>query len=157
MGRAARREELEGYLEGVRIRIDALDPSDALKARLRPRWTGAREAWQRGALDEAESGLLGIDAELDRARDETEVVERPRGLVAYTPIGGREAPPGPEEEPLANRLRLLVRLAAVRASHGRDVSEAQALLAAAHRAYERGDRAAARAEADRAHALLERE
>jgi predicted lipid-binding transport protein (Tim44 family) len=64
-------------------------------------------------------------------------------------------PPGPEEERLANRIRLVGRLAAVRESSGADVRQVREHLTAAQTAYDRGDRNAARREVDRAHQLLE--
>lgn len=142
--RRRRAEELEGYLEGVRARLALLPPSGPGTPGLRSQWERAREALRRGRSEEADRGLRSIDEALDRLRSETTVFQRPRGLTGYTPIGDREVPPGPEEEPLENRLRVLTRLSGVRASEGRDVGPVLRALASARAALDRGDPAVAR-------------
>lgn len=148
-----RREELEGYLEGVRVRL--APPEIEERAALLAEWARARDALRAGRLAEAEALLRTIDGALDAQRLETVVVERPRGLTGYRTLGGAEVPPGPEEEALANRIRLIGRLATVRAAAGGDVVAVRGDLAKAQAAYARGDRAEARRLVDRAHGRLE--
>ncbi len=142
--------ELEGYLEGVRHRIAALDPAASLSAELLAQWEEAQSAFRHGALARAERLLRAIDEVLDAGREEIEVFQRPRGLVGYRTTGEREVPVPSEEDPLANRLRLLSRLCALRASQGRGTEIARNALAEARSALERGDPASARRALDRA-------
>ena len=149
------RDELEGYLVGVGRRLEEVrsagQPDPDLEATLRK----ARVAVHANALDEADRLLRSIDAALDARRPEMEMLDRPRGLVGYTPIGDRGVPPGPEEEPLANRMRLVARLASLRESEGRDVGTARRHLREADAAYRAGDLAVARRCLDAAHRILD--
>jgi hypothetical protein len=149
--------ELEGYLEGVARRLHELRQAGTPREDLEEQWRNARSAFRAGQLPTTDRVLRAVDAELDLQRTEQELTEIPRGLVGYVAKGDRGTPPGPEEEPLANRLRLLARLAGLRQAQGHDVAEAIRGLDRAQTAYRRGDRVEARREADRAHALLERE
>lgn len=155
MGSARGADELEGYLEGVRRRVGerrALGPIDPDWVR---RLSDAEQALRAGDLEVADRILRALDAVLDSLREEVELTERPRGLVGYVPRGNRGVPPGPEEEALANRIRLVVRLLAVRESEGLVLEEARRGLERARQAYAAGDRATARLEVDRAHELVE--
>jgi hypothetical protein len=147
--------ELEGYLEGVARRLAERRRDGTPSPELEARWAEAKATFRRRDGEATDRILRGIDAELDALHVEQELTEIPRGLVGYTPKGDRGAPPGPEEEPLANRLRLLVRLAALRQASGHDVGAALAGLARAQAAYAAGDRVLARREADDAHRRLE--
>ncbi|MCI4360449.1 MAG: hypothetical protein L3J91_01980 [Thermoplasmata archaeon] len=97
-----------------------------------------------GRLAEAEATLVAIDAALEHAEGEPELSDFPRGLVGYIPTGDRGHPTTDEEEPMANRIRLVARLIEVRRSEGRDVEAWIAALRAAQSAYLDGDRARAR-------------
>ena len=146
------RDELEGYLVGVARRLEELEVAEPpLTAAL----AEARRSLRAGRLADADRQLRAIDAALDRRRPEMEMLDRPRGLVGYTPKGDRGVPPGPEEEPLQNRLRLVGRLASLREAEGHEVGEARRLLTEAQRAYDAGDRATARRRVDDAHRILD--
>jgi hypothetical protein len=149
--------DLEGYLEGVTRRLAERRQAGTPEPELEAALTGARAALRRKAWSEADARLRAIDARLDAGREEMELTEHPRGLVGYVALGSRGVPPASEEEALANRIRLLVRLASVRRSVGGEVDTALRHLEAARRAYDTGDRATARREADAAHRLLETE
>lgn len=155
MGGAPEPSDLEGYLEGVRRRLAERRAAGRPEAALEQQLEEARGSLRRRALAEADRRLRAIDAALDLGREERELTDRPRGLVSYVPLRGRGVPPGSEEEGLANRIRLLGRLAAVRRAGGVGIEAALRHLAAAQRAYDEGDRATARREADEAHRLLE--
>ena len=148
--------ELDGFREGLvhaladRRRQGLIDPTA-------DRWLHeADEALARGALEDAERTLLALDRRLREATPERELAEYPRGLVAYTPTDGPEAPTPPEEDPIRNRLMLLERLADVRASQGHDVDSARRTLREAEAHLAAGDRAGARRIGEGAQAELER-
>jgi hypothetical protein len=146
------RSEIEGFLDGVSYRIRQLPPGerDPWVARL----SVAQEALRAGDLATAEAALVAIDQALDAKVAEPELSEFPRGLVDYTPVGDRGVPTPEEEDPLANRLRLIERLVAVRRSQGRDVEALVAELTQAQQALDAGDRTTARRRIDRVHAAV---
>lgn len=149
------RDDLEGYLVGVSRRLEertaAHGPDPALVEEL----AAARKALHAGRLSEADRKLRALDARLDADRPEVEMQDHPRGLIGYVPKGDRGVPPTAEEEPLANRIRLIGRLATVRAAEGRDVTVARRLLTEAQAAYDAGDRPLARRKVDDAHRRLD--
>ena len=149
------RDDLEGYFVGVGRRIAERRTEGELDASFNAELAKARAALNGGRLEEADRILRALDARLDVLTPEMEMLDRPRGLVGYTPIGDRGVPPSIEEEPLANRIRLVARLASLRESEGRDVRAARRHLADARSAYESGDRPAARRSLDEAHRLLD--
>jgi len=106
-------------------------------------------------LTDAERTLVEIDRRLLHASPERELSEFPRGLVSYTPTDGPESPTPPEDDPLRNRLVLLRRLAALRASQGREVARILDTLAQAERALDAGDRTMAKRLGEAAHGELE--
>ncbi len=73
----------------------------------------------------------------------------PRGVTGYVPSGPDDDVPSPEEDRLANRVRLAARLLAVLRGQGRDVDGIVRRLAEAESALRSGDR-------DRAALLLDR-
>lgn len=141
-----RRDELEGFLEGVRLRLVEL-PAEA-RAPAKQRLAEAERLLQAGALRDAEAALSALDAELDARQEEPELAEFPRGLVSYVPLGDRGTPTPEDDEPIANRIRLVSRLIEVRRAEGRDVAGWVAALTEARAAYAAGDRAAARRRCD---------
>jgi hypothetical protein len=106
-------------------------------------------------LPEAERTLVAIDHRLLHASPERELSEFPRGLVSYTPTDGPESPTPPEDDPLRNRLLLLRRLAALRASQGRPVDGILDTLLEAEHALDAGDRTTAKRLGESAHTELE--
>jgi hypothetical protein len=148
-------EDLEGYLTGVRIRLTERRAAGDVDASLDRELARAEAALQSGALDVADQLLRALDERLDALTPEVEMLDRPRGLVGFTTVGDPGIPMGAEEDPIANRLILVGRLATLRASQGREVGLALRLLAEARQAHTAGDRPAARRAVDRAHALLE--
>ncbi len=148
-------EEVEGFLAGVDERLKERRRAGNAETELEARWTRARDLVARGALRDAETELLTIDARLDEREEESELTEFPRGLVGYVPAGERGRPPTDEEDPVANRLRLIERLLDVRRHEGRDVGPLVARLAAAFTALRAGDRGLARRLGDEVHAALD--
>lgn len=73
-------------------------------------------------------------------RGEGEVTQWPRGLVDYTPTGGPEQAPSPDEDRDLNRLRLASRLLGFARASGHSVDAAVARLHRADRAFREGDR-----------------
>ena len=136
------RREIEGFLEGLTLRVAKSDPPE--RERLRPDLEEAGRRLDQGELTEAEEILVRIDRALDESEGEPELSEFPRGLVSYVPTGDRGHPTPEEEEPIANRIRLVSRLIEVRRSQGRDVQPWVGALNAARDAYASGDRARAR-------------
>jgi hypothetical protein len=136
------REEVEGFLEGVTLRLAHSGPED--RARHAAALAEAKHCLHRGQLVEAEALLVAIDAALEAAEGEPELSEFPRGLVGYVPKGDRGHPIPEDEEPVANRIRLVARLIEVRRSEARDVEEWVRALREAQAAYQSGDRARAR-------------
>jgi hypothetical protein len=137
-----RRDEVEGFLDGVTHRLDHAPPEQQqLHAAA---LASAQGLLARGRLAEAESALVAIDRALQRAEGEPELSEFPRGLVGYVPTGDRGHPTPDDEEPTANRIRLVARLIEVRRSEGRDVEPWVAALRTAQSAYADGDRPRAR-------------
>ena len=149
------RDDLEGYFVGVARRVEERRAEAPLEPAVDTELKAARAALDAGRLAEADERLRALDGLLDARTPEMEMLDRPRGLVGYVPLGDRGVPPESEEEPLANRIRLVGRLASLRASEGTDVREARRELARAQAAYDAGDRPAARAAVDRAHRWLD--
>jgi hypothetical protein len=117
-----------------------------------------REAGRRleeGRLVEAEATYAAADQLLDAQEPEVELIDYPRGLVGYVPLGERGAPPERDEEQLSNRLLLIQRLLTVRRSEGREVDRFLPRLNAAELAYVKGDRVTARRLVDEVHSDLE--
>ncbi len=77
-------------------------------------------------------------------RGEGEVTQWPRGLVDYTPTGGAEQTPSPEEDRDLNRLRLASRLLGFARAQGHSVDGAVIRLHRADRAFREGDRESGR-------------
>jgi hypothetical protein len=140
------REEVEGFLEGVTLRL--AHASVAERGRHDASLSKAKRCLERGDLVGAESRLVAIDSALQAAEGEPELSEFPRGLVGYVAKGDRGHPTRDDEEPLANRIRLVARLIEVRRSEGRDVEEWVRALGEAQRAYTEGDRPTARHRCD---------
>ena len=136
------REEVEGFLEGVTLRLAHASSED--RARHGAALAEAQHCLNRGQLVEAEALLVAIDAALETAEGEPELSEFPRGLVGYVPKRDRGHPTPDDEEPIANRIRLVARLIEVRRSEGRDVEEWVGALRNAQGAYSSGDRPKAR-------------
>lgn len=149
------RAELEGYLIGVERRLAERTAEGPVDPELGRELAEARTALRAGRLREADERLRRLDGRLDALRPEMEMVDRPRGLVGYVPKGDRGVPPTPEEDALANRIRLVGRLASLRAAEGREVAGALAALRRAQTAYDRGDREEARRALDAAHRALD--
>jgi hypothetical protein len=151
------RAELEGFRAGVAHAL-ALRRQDGTADAEAERSLRAADAQLRaGKLSEAERTLLAIDQRLRSATPERELAEYPRGLLSYTPTDGPESPTPPEDDPLRNRLLLLRRLAAVRASQGRPVGPIHERLDEAERALEAGRRDEAKRLGEAAHGALEAE
>ena len=140
------REEVEGFLEGVTLRLAHASSED--RARHGPTLAEAKHCLNRGQLVEAEALLVAVDSALEAAEGEPELSEFPRGLVGYVPTGDRGHPTPEDEEPVANRIRLLARLIDVRRSEGRDVARWVRALGEARAAYDAGDRPGARRRCD---------
>jgi hypothetical protein len=73
-------------------------------------------------------------------RGEGEVTQWPRGLVDYTPTGGAEQRPSPDEDRDLNRLRLASRLLGFARAQGHAVDGAVTRLRRADQAFREGDR-----------------
>ncbi len=153
-GRPARREELEGFAEGLRYRLARLEDPD--RGDLTAEFHVGEVALERGGLEEAERTFRAVAKRLDAREKEMELVEMPRGLVDYQPVGDRGVPPDRDEEPVSNRLLLVQRLAQVRRSEGFPVEHIVRRLAVAEEEYRLGHRARARAIADEVHRELDR-
>ena len=151
-----RREEVEGFLAGVVERLAERRRAGTPRPELETRVEAARQELGRGGVRAAETALLDVDRLLDEDEEESELTEFPRGLVGYTPVGDRGRPPRDDEDPVANRLRLVERLLDVRRRAGHDVAAPLARLREAFAALRAGDRARARALGDEVHAVLDR-
>jgi hypothetical protein len=148
-------EDLEGYVVGVRRRIEERRAEGAIPPDLERDLAVAESMLRAGDLAGADAELRRLDERIDALTPEVEMTDRPRGLVGFRTTGEPGVPLGREEDPIANRWVLVGRLATIRESQGHDVAEARRLLAEAERAYEAGDRPGARRAVDRAHGLLE--
>ncbi len=148
-------EEVEGFLAGVTERLRDRRRAGAPDPELESRLDSARALIARGSLRAAETQLLSIDRRLDEGEEESELTEFPRGLVGYVPTGGRGRPAGDEEDPVANRLRLIERLLEVRRREGRDVAPWVRTLREAFQALRAGDRGRARRLGNEVHAALD--
>ena len=147
------RAELEGYAEGLRVRLRAAGaPRPDVHELLRD----ADAALRNGKLAEADQLLRQADAAIGPRRTDVEVFQRPRGLVGYRSSTGPEGTVTLEEEPLANRMLIVGRLLAVQKSRGAEVGALVARLHRAEAAYRAGDRATAKRETDAVHEALER-
>jgi hypothetical protein len=153
---AARRDELEGFLEGVATRLHLRAKEGRPEPEAQELLARARRALDSGSLADAESHLVAASRRLDAGESELELSERPRGLVDYVPRGDRGRPPERGEEPLSNRLLIVQRLYSVVAASGRPVGNLATTLARAERAYVAGDRGLARRLCDEVHAELDR-
>jgi hypothetical protein len=149
------RDEVEGFLDGVAHRV-ASAPSDH-RASWGAELARARRLLASGDLVGTAAVLTALDQVIDAYEGEPELAQFPRGLVGYLPVGDRGHPTPVEDEPIANRLKLLGRLLEVRRSEGRNVDGPLATLREAELAYRSGDRTAARRLGDEAHRTLERE
>ncbi|HEY6239017.1 MAG TPA: hypothetical protein VIZ68_07530 [Thermoplasmata archaeon] len=152
-GATLRREDVEGFLEGVAYRVQNF--RGAGRPGLESELARARSAVDASDLANGESILLAIDRRLDGLEGERELAEFPRGLVDYVAVGDRGHPTPNEEDPLANRIRLVGRLLDLRRSQGRDVAGATRTIREAEAALGRGDRGAARSLCDAAHTAAE--
>ncbi|MCI4367917.1 MAG: hypothetical protein L3K08_09200, partial [Thermoplasmata archaeon] len=133
-------EDLEGYLVGVERRVAERKADGTGAPSLEADLARARSALRGGDLVEADRRLRDLDERLDAILPEVEMTDRPRGLVGFRTVGDPGVPLGREEDPIANRLLLVGRLATIRDSQGIDVREARRLLAEAEAAYRDGDR-----------------
>jgi hypothetical protein len=152
-GATLRREDVEGFLEGVDYRVRQFRGAE--RPELDSDLARARSAVDAADLATGEAILLAIDRRIDGLEGERELAEFPRGLVDYVAVGDRGHPTPNEEDPLANRIRLVGRLLDVRRSQGRDVGGATRTIREAEAALGRGDRGAARSLCDAAHAAAE--
>ncbi|MCI4319627.1 MAG: hypothetical protein L3K23_05815 [Thermoplasmata archaeon] len=147
--------DLEGLHAGLNHRLASAprgksrDEASALAEK-------GRGALERGEWVEAREALLAAHERLDAEEPESELREFPRGLVGYVPRGDRGVPVGPEEDSVANRLRLALRLAAVVRRDGIDTERIDERLRAAEAFYRTGDRAGAVRATDDALGWLER-
>jgi hypothetical protein len=108
-----------------------------------------------GRWEEADRTLRKVDEGLRGAREESELTEFPRGLLSYVPKGPKGASPGPEEDPLANRLTLLLRLLEIAPPGEEARQETLRLLGEARGALKEGDRRRAQKLLNEAHFGLE--
>lgn len=141
-GTPPRREEVEGFLEGVTLRVAHAAPAE--RERHAASLAEARRGLALGRLHDAEARLVAIDQALAEAEGEPELSEFPRGLVGYVAKGDRGHPTPDDEEPMANRIRVIARLIEVRRSEGRPVEAWVKALREAQAAYADGDRARAK-------------
>jgi hypothetical protein len=147
------RAELEGYLTGIDWTL-ANAPDTPTTGSARRERDHARHALSEGELRRAEEHLRRAEELLEENAEEVELIERPRGLIGYVPHGSAGRAPSAEEDPLANRLRLVERLWTLRRSQGRPVERWLEDLNAAATALRAGDRLEARRRIDRVHAAL---
>lgn len=119
-----------------------------------PREEAAR-ALAAGDLARAAERLGELEAALDALRGESELTEFPRGLVGYVAVGDRGHPRTDEEDPIANRRRLVLHLLELFPPEERLRREVLEHLARAQSALEHADRPLAQREVDAAHARLE--
>ncbi|MCI4357614.1 MAG: hypothetical protein L3J95_04510 [Thermoplasmata archaeon] len=148
--------EVAGFREGVahalRERRRNGDPDPGSESDL----AAADRELAAHSLRSAETLLVGIHDRLRAAQPETEVTDRPRGLVSFVASGPPDQPVPAEEDRLRNRILLVTRLAAVRRRSGAEVAETLATLASAFAALERGDRSTARSLVDAATDQIDR-
>jgi hypothetical protein len=148
-------EELAGFLAGLSSSLDAERRAGHPRPGLEAELARARGALERGDRSGASDRLERIASTLGEERKESELVDRPRGLVGYVPVGERGSAVGDADDPLANRRRLVLRLADLveldPVARGRLLEE----LRTAEAELARGDRGAARARIDAAHRHVE--
>lgn len=149
------RHELEGFLAGTRHALALARRDGRPRPELESVLTEAAGRLARGDLAAAAERVGAVDAVLRGERAESELTEFPRGLIGYVPRGDPGVPRTDEEDPLANRIRLLARLADVAALGASELEAARGELRAAEAALRGGDRAAARRAADAAHRIIE--
>jgi hypothetical protein len=147
--------ELEGLLAGLTHRL-AVAPAGKAHEQAAALAATGRAALDRGQWVEAREALLAAHERLDVEEPESELREFPRGLVGYVARGDRGVPVGPEEDPVANRLRLALRLAAVLRRDGVSTAPIDERLRQAEAHYREGERGAAVRATDEALGLLER-
>jgi hypothetical protein len=147
--------DLEGLLAGVTHRLATVPAGERhlAAAGLAEEGRGALRAGRRA---EALATLLRAHEILDAEEPEEELREFPRGLIAYLPRGDRGVPVGPEEDAVSNRLRLALRLAAVRRRDGVDTTPIEARLREAESHHRSGARASAVRCINEALGMLER-
>jgi hypothetical protein len=147
--------DLEGLLAGLTHRLSSVPsgPGHATVVRLAEE---GRVAMRQGKRADALAVLLRAHEILDSEEPEQELREFPRGLIAYLPRGDRGVPAGPDEDAVANRLRLALRLAAVRRRDGVDTGPIEERLREAESFYRAGERTAAVRSINAALGLLER-
>lgn len=148
-------EELDGFLAGLRHALDRRRAEGRDDPVAEDGWERARRAIELGDRTAAARYLTEVDDRLRADREESELTEFPRGLVGYVPKGDRGAPVPPEEEPLEQRRRLVLRLADLVELSPPDRARVESDLARAERALARGDRREAKRTIDEAHALVE--
>jgi hypothetical protein len=149
-------DEVEGYLAGMAHALEARRRSGTPDPRGEAELRSARRALAEGAPDRAAALLEAIDERLRAAEGEPELSEIPRDLVGYTPRGDRGRALAPDEEPLAHRRLLILRLVEVTQLPATERERALQELGAAERALAAGDRSTARRAIDAAHRRLER-
>jgi len=136
--------ELEGFVEGVRHRLQERRGAGRALPDLERRLTAANGALLAGDVAGAERILLTISDRLDEDETEPELLQFPRGLVAYDAGADRGVPTPEEEEPVGNRLRTVERLLAVAAREGVEVADLQKEIALARMQYVDGEWRSAR-------------
>ena len=147
--------EVEGFLEGVRHRLRSRREAGLAVPDLERRLVSAEASLSASDLTRTERILLEISGRLDEDEEEPELSEFPRGLIAYDAGTDRGVPTPEEEEPIANRLRIVDRLLAVAAAEGLAVDELRTLLGRARGAYDGGDRRQAKELGEQVLALLD--
>lgn len=149
------RGEVEGFLAGLDQRVRERATASGGDSAFSEPLNRARAEIARGNLESAERILVEVDRSLDDLTSEMELREFPRGLVSYDAKGDRGDPVPDEEQPLANRIRLVSRLVSVVESRGGDAGPLRARLQEARRYLTSGDAARARSIVDAVHAELE--
>ncbi len=154
-GRRPSAAEVEGFLAGVEHDLAQLRTEGTPDLESEGELARARDLLRKGERGPAAGAAARIDDRLRARRGESELTEFPRNLIAYVPRGDPGNPPGPEEDPLRNRHRLVLRLADLTPVPPADRERALRELTAAGADLARGDRRSARRRIDEAHRLLE--
>jgi hypothetical protein len=148
--------ELEGFVEGVRHRLQERREAGRPLPDLERRLTAANGAIVAGDVAGAERILLTISDRLDEDETEPELLQFPRGLIAYDAGSDRGVPTPEDEEPVGNRLKIVERLLAVAAREGVEVADLQQELSAARMQNVDGDWRSARDRGERILDTLDR-